>query len=118
MPYMLTGEIEVAIIFALPTIGPAIVGSMGIGDVLVTATLMLILGATLIIGNIVADILLAWMDPRIRLGDRSMSDDLFAPFVKPEDERYLDAAPCRRASPRTKAMPRWCGANCAAPSRA
>ena len=68
LPYMLTGEIEVAIIFALPTIGPAIVGSMGRGDVLVTATLMLILGATLIVGNIIADLLLAWMDPRVRLG--------------------------------------------------
>ncbi len=69
LPYMLTGEIEVAIIFALPTIGPAIVGSMGRGDVLVTATLMLILGATLIVGNIIADLLLAWLDPRVRLGN-------------------------------------------------
>jgi peptide/nickel transport system permease protein len=68
LPYMLTGEIEVAIIFSLPTIGPAIVGSMGRGDVLVTATLLLILGATLIVGNIIADLLLAWMDPRVRLG--------------------------------------------------
>jgi peptide/nickel transport system permease protein len=68
LPYMLTGEIEVAIIFALPTIGPAIVGSMYRGDVLVTGTLMLILGGTLILGNILADMLLAWMDPRVRLG--------------------------------------------------
>ncbi len=68
LPYMLTGEIEVAIIFALPTIGPAIVGSMGRGDVLVTATLLLILGATLIVGNIISDLLLAWTDPRVRLG--------------------------------------------------
>ena len=67
LPYMLTGEIEVAIIFALPTIGPAIVGSMGRGDVLVTATLLLILGATLIVGNIISDLLLAWTDPRVRL---------------------------------------------------
>jgi peptide/nickel transport system permease protein len=71
LPYMLTGEIEVAIVFSLPTIGPAIVGSMGRGDVLVTATLLLILGATLIVGNIIADLLLAWMDPRVRLGDNS-----------------------------------------------
>ena len=28
LPYMLTGEIETAIVFALPTVGPAIVGSM------------------------------------------------------------------------------------------
>jgi peptide/nickel transport system permease protein len=68
LPYMLTGEIEVAIVFALATIGPAIVASMGIGDVYVTATLLLVLGATLIIGNIIADLLLAVLDPRIRVG--------------------------------------------------
>ncbi|RYI18383.1 MAG: ABC transporter permease [Acetobacteraceae bacterium] len=68
LPYMLTGEIEVAIVFGLATIGPAIVGSMAIGDVYVTATLLLVLGATLIIGNIIADLLLAVLDPRIRVG--------------------------------------------------
>lgn len=68
LPYMLTGEIEVAIVFGLATIGPAIVGSMAIGDVYVTATLLLVLGATLIIGNIIADVLLVALDPRIRVG--------------------------------------------------
>lgn len=68
LPYMMQGEIETAIIFGIPTVGPAIVGSMGIGDVLVTATFLLILGATLIIGGIISDMLLAWLDPRIRLG--------------------------------------------------
>ena len=68
LPYMLTGEIEVAIVFALATIGPAIVASMGIGDVNVTASLLLVLGATLIVGNIIADLLLAVLDPRIRVG--------------------------------------------------
>jgi len=68
LPYMLTGEIETAIVFGLATIGPAIVGSMNIGDSLVTATLLLILGATLIIGNIIADLLLVALDPRIRVG--------------------------------------------------
>lgn len=69
MPYMLTGEIEVAIVFSLATVGPAIVSSMGIGDVYVTATLLLVLGATLIVGNIIADLLLAVLDPRIRVGN-------------------------------------------------
>ena len=68
LPYMLTGEIEVAIVFGLATIGPAIVGSMSIGDVYVTASLLLVLGATLIVGNIIADLMLALLDPRIRVG--------------------------------------------------
>ena len=68
LPYMLTGEIEVAIVFGLATVGPAIVGSMGVGDVFVTATFMLVLAVTLIIGNIISDILLVALDPRVRLG--------------------------------------------------
>lgn len=68
LPYMLTGEIETAIIFGLATVGPAIVGSMQVGDVYVTATFMLVLAATLIVGNIIADMLLALVDPRVRLG--------------------------------------------------
>ena len=54
--------------FGLATVGPAIVGSMGVGDVYVTATFMLVLATTLIIGNIIADLLLVALDPRIRLG--------------------------------------------------
>ncbi len=69
MRYLIEGEIETAIIFGIPTIGVAIVLSMGIGDVLVTATLMLILGTLQIVGGIVSDLLLAWLDPRVRLGD-------------------------------------------------
>ena len=67
LPYMLTGEIETAIVFAIPTVGPAIVLAMGQGDVNVTATFMLILAATLIVGNIIADLLLVLLDPRIRM---------------------------------------------------
>jgi peptide/nickel transport system permease protein len=68
LPYMLTGEIETAIVFTLATVGPAIVSSMAVGDVFVTASFMLMLAATLIAGNIIADVLLALMDPRVRLG--------------------------------------------------
>lgn len=68
LPYMLTGEIEVAVVFGLATVGPAIVGSMSVGDVWVTATFVMVLAVTLIIGNIISDVLLALLDPRIRLG--------------------------------------------------
>jgi len=67
LPYMMTGEIEVAIVFGLATVGPAIVSSLGVGDVWVTATFMLVLSATLLVGNIISDILLALLDPRVRL---------------------------------------------------
>lgn len=69
LPYMMTGEIEVAMVFGLATVGPAIVGAMAVGDVFVAATFMLVLAVTLIIGNILADLALVLIDPRLRLGD-------------------------------------------------
>lgn len=66
--YLIEGEIETSVIFGIPTIGVAIVLSMSIGDVLVTATLMLMLGILQIVGSILSDLLLAWLDPRVRLG--------------------------------------------------
>lgn len=41
---------------------------MGVGDVWVTSTFVLVLAVTLMIGNIISDMLLALLDPRIRLG--------------------------------------------------
>lgn len=67
LPYMMTGEIEVAIVFGLATVGPAIVGAMAVGDVYVAATFMLLLAATLMLGNILADLALVLVDPRLRL---------------------------------------------------
>ncbi|PLK23967.1 ABC transporter permease [Porphyrobacter sp. TH134] len=71
LPYMMTGEIEVAIVFGLATVGPAIVGAMAVGDVFVAATFMLVLAATLILGNILADLALVLVDPRLRLGSEA-----------------------------------------------
>ncbi|MDQ2695415.1 MAG: ABC transporter permease [Pseudomonadota bacterium] len=68
LPYMLTGELEVAIILAIPTVGPLLVQSMTGQDIYVTATLLLMLAVILVIGNLLADILLAAIDPRVRLG--------------------------------------------------
>ena len=95
LPYMLTGEIEVAIVFGLATIGPAIVGSMAIGDVFVTATLLLVLGATLIIGNIIADLLLVALDPRIRVGSNCMSTHA----GEVEDDRLSTASTVNQSYP-------------------
>lgn len=66
LPYMMTGEIEVAMVFGLATVGPAIVGAMAVGDVPVAATFMLVLAVTLIIGNMLADLALLLIDPRLR----------------------------------------------------
>lgn len=70
LPYMVTGEIEVALVFGLATVGPAIVGAMAVGDVFVASTFMLVLAVTLVVGNILADLALILLDPRLRQARR------------------------------------------------
>lgn len=70
MPYMLSGELEVAIVLSVPTIGPLMLDSLTRQDVYVTATIFLILSTILVLGNLLADLALALIDPRVREGGR------------------------------------------------
>ena len=66
LPYMMTGEIEVAIILGLPTMGPLFYESLVNQDIYISGSLLLIYGALILMGNLLADILLSVLDPRIR----------------------------------------------------
>ncbi|MBR8640589.1 ABC transporter permease [Streptomyces tuirus] len=68
-PVLISGEAIVSIVLNLPTIGPLLVNSLLSKDMYVAGTILLMLSALLVIGNFVADILLAVIDPRIRLGE-------------------------------------------------
>ncbi|KAB0677691.1 ABC transporter permease [Aureimonas leprariae] len=68
MPYMVSGELEAAIVLAIPTIGPLMLQSLLVEDVYVTASIFMILSVILVIGNFLADVALAILDPRIRQG--------------------------------------------------
>jgi len=64
--YMIKGELEIAIVLAIPTIGPLILGSIANRDMQVIAAIFLIIAVIIVIGNLVADLLLALLDPRVR----------------------------------------------------
>ena len=66
MPYMLSGELEVAIVLGIPTIGPLMLDSLYRSDVWVTTTIFLWLSAVLVVANFLADIALGLLDPRVR----------------------------------------------------
>ncbi len=67
LPYMLAGELEAAIVLGLPTLAPMFYGSLLNKDIYVSGGFLLIYGALLVLGNLIADILLSLLDPRIRL---------------------------------------------------
>ncbi|MBN1284621.1 MAG: ABC transporter permease [Anaerolineae bacterium] len=66
LPYMMQGELEVSIILGLPTMGPLFYESLVNQDIYVSGALLLMYGALILIGNLLADIFLSVLDPRIR----------------------------------------------------
>jgi peptide/nickel transport system permease protein len=66
LPYMMQGELEVAIVLGLPTMGPLLYESLVNQDIYVSGSLLLMYGALILVGNLLADIFLSVLDPRIR----------------------------------------------------
>jgi peptide/nickel transport system permease protein len=66
LPYMMQGELEAAIVLGLPTMGPLFYESLVNQDIYISGSLLLMYGAMILAGNLLADIFLAVLDPRIR----------------------------------------------------
>lgn len=68
LPYIVSGEIIVSIVLGLPTVGPLLLRALISQDMFLAGAIVLLLGAMTIIGTLISDLLLSWLDPRIRVG--------------------------------------------------
>lgn len=68
LPELINGTIIVSIVLNLPTIGPLLFESLLAKDQYVAMSLLLFASVLLMVGNLIADVVLAWIDPRIRYG--------------------------------------------------
>jgi len=66
LPYMMQGELEAAVVLGLPTMGPLFYESLVNQDIYISGSLLLMYGALILAGNLLADIFLSVLDPRIR----------------------------------------------------
>ncbi len=66
LPYMMQGELEAAIILGLPTMGPLFYESLVNQDIYISGSMLLMYAVLIVLGNLLADIFLAFLDPRIR----------------------------------------------------
>ena len=66
LPEILATEMLVSIVLNLRTIGPLFFQALTSQDMYLAGTILLVISVLLIIGNLLADIALAWSDPRIR----------------------------------------------------
>ncbi|MCB1812171.1 MAG: ABC transporter permease [Candidatus Competibacteraceae bacterium] len=69
LPLIFSGSVIVATVMNLPTIGPMLLRALISQDMFLAGTIILIYMMLAIIGTLISDILLAWLDPRIRMED-------------------------------------------------
>lgn len=66
-PYVVSGSIIVSLVLSLPTVGPLLLKALIAQDMFLAGTIILMLGVMTVIGTFISDLVLMWIDPRIRV---------------------------------------------------
>ncbi len=67
LPTLVSGAAIVSIVLGLPTTGPLLLRALLSQDMYLAGSFIMLLSILTVIGTLISDILLAWLDPRIRL---------------------------------------------------
>ena len=70
LPHLVSGSTIVAVVLNLPMTGPMMLTALVSQDMYLAGSFILLLSILTIIGTLISDIMLAWLDPRIRLSMR------------------------------------------------
>jgi peptide/nickel transport system permease protein len=66
LPVLVSGAAIVSIVLSLPTAGPLLLRALMSQDMYLAGSFIMLLSTLTVIGTLISDILLAWLDPRIR----------------------------------------------------
>ena len=66
-PHLVSGGAVVAMVLSLPMVGPTLLDALIAEDVYLAASMLMVLSLLGVVGTLVSDLLLLWLDPRIRL---------------------------------------------------
>jgi ABC-type dipeptide/oligopeptide/nickel transport system permease component len=65
-PQLVSGGAIVAIVLSLPMVGPVLLQGLLSEDIYLAASMLMVLSLLGIFGTLASDLLLLWIDPRIR----------------------------------------------------
>ena len=71
LPTLVSGSIIVAMVLSMPTTGPLMLTSLMDQDMFLAVAFVMMLSTLTVVGTLISDILLAWVDPRIRFEGKS-----------------------------------------------
>ena len=66
LPALVSGETITSVVLNLPTTGPVLLNALRAQDMYLAGTFIMLLSALTVIGTLISDILLVYVDPRIR----------------------------------------------------
>jgi len=66
IPWIISSQTITAVVLNLPTLGPLLLNALLTQDMYLAASIILLLSSLTLIGTFISDIMLAWLDPRIR----------------------------------------------------
>jgi peptide/nickel transport system permease protein len=66
-PQLVSGSVMISVVMSLPTLGPILLQSLKSQDIFMSGFILLFVSALTLLGMLISDILLAILDPRIRL---------------------------------------------------
>ena len=66
-PQLVSGSVMISVVMSLPTIGPILLQALRSQDIFMSGFVLLFVSALTLVGMLISDILLAVLDPRIRL---------------------------------------------------
>ena len=72
-PFVVSGSIIVSLVLSLPTVGPLLFKALIAQDLFLAGTILLLLSILTVVGTFVSDLILMWIDPRIRHGMEGQS---------------------------------------------
>ena len=67
LPGIVSGSIIVSVVLNLPTTGPLLLTALQSQDMYLAGAIILLLSVLTVVGTLISDLLLVWLDPRIRL---------------------------------------------------
>lgn len=67
LPQVVSGSIIVSMVLSLPTVGPLLLAALIAQDMFLAGAIVMLLGILTVVGTFLSDLLLMWVDPRIRL---------------------------------------------------
>lgn len=67
-PFIVSGSIIVSLVLSLPTVGPLLFKALIAQDLFLAGTILLLLAVLTVVGTLISDLILMWIDPRIRYG--------------------------------------------------